>query len=283
MFSALREHLARPPLFSVYSADKLWTDDHVSSQMLQHHLDPSSDVASRNHDFIRRAGHWMVDQFGLIERPVLDLGCGPGLYAHELARLGAKVMGLDFSRRSIEFAKARAQEESLSATFEVADYRTYDTDKSFDLICLVYGDYGVLAPEQRRRLLQRAQQWLEPGGVIVLDVFGALHLSSVREASTIEAHLGGGFWSPNPHFVLTTRFRYEDAGAYLDRFLVVEEERQWEVFNWLQCFDRERLQAELTEVGLEVSAWLGSVAGDPFDTESPEFAVVARKLGKEST
>ncbi len=171
----------------------------------------------------------------------------------------------------------------LSATFKVADYLTYDTDESFDLICLVYGDYGVLAPEQRRQLLQRAQRWLEPGGVIVLDVFSTLHLRSVGEASSIDAHLDGGFWSPNPHFVLTTRFRYEDAGAYLDRFLIVEEERQWEVFNWLQCFDRERLQAELTEVGLEVSAWLGSVAGDPFDTESPEFAVVARKVGEEAT
>ena len=251
--------------------------------MLQHHLDPYSDIASRNHDFIRRAALWLVDEFGLIERSVLDLGCGPGLYAHKLARLGAKVTGLDFSRRSIEFAETRADEEGLSATFKVADYLTYDTDESFDLICLVYGDYGVLAPEQRRQLLQRAQRWLEPGGVIVLDVFSTLHLRSVGEASSIDAHLDGGFWSPNPHFVLTTRFRYDSAGAYLDRHLIVEEDRRWEVFNWMQCFDRERLQAELTEVGLEVSAWLGSVAGDPFDRESPEFAVVARRVGEEAT
>jgi len=279
MFSVLREHLARPPLFSVYSADRLWTDDHVSTQMLRHHLDPTSDLASRNHDFIRRAGRWLVEQFGLIDRSVLDLGCGPGLYAHEFARHGANVTGVDFSRRSIDFARARAHEERLSATFEVADYRTYDTDRSFDLICLIYGDYGVLPPEERLQLLQRVQRWLEPGGVVVLDVFGAPHLSSVQEASTIEAHIGGGFWSPNPHFVLTTRFLYEDQWAYLDRFLVVEDEREWEVFNWLQCFDRERLQAEMTEVGLGVSAWLGSVAGDPFDPASPEFAVVARRVG----
>ncbi len=101
MFSTLREHFTRPPLFSVYSVHRLWADDHISSRMLEHHLDPDSDIASRNHAFIRRAASWLVDEFDLVGRRVLDLGCGPGLYAMELARREVEVTGVDFSNRSI--------------------------------------------------------------------------------------------------------------------------------------------------------------------------------------
>ena len=68
----------------------------------------------------------------------------------------------------------------------------------------------------------------------------------------------------------------QDRAAYLDRYLVVEASRRWEVFNWLQCFDRPALEAELASAGLRVEQCLGSVAGDPFDAQSTEFAVVAR-------
>jgi len=49
MYKELSEICDRPQPFSVYTAEKLWNDPHVSNQMLKHHLDPSSDIASRNH------------------------------------------------------------------------------------------------------------------------------------------------------------------------------------------------------------------------------------------
>jgi SAM-dependent methyltransferase len=282
MFSILREHLARPPLFSVYSAHTLWTDDHVSSRMLEYHLDPLNDIASRNQAFIQRAATWLAGEFDLVGREVLDLGCGPGLYALELAMLGAKVTGLDFSTRSIDYARGQALAKGLQVEFEVADYLSYETERAFDLICLIYGDYCALGPEQRTELMRRAQRWLKPGGSIVFDVFTRIHLGAVEETTSFTSCPDGGFWSAAPHFVFNTRFKYEDAGAYLDRFLVVEEETEWEVFNWLQCFDPIQLEDELAAAGLRVAQCLGSVAGDPFNEVAQEFAVVAQPANEET-
>lgn len=49
----------RPPPFSLTSVEKLWTDEHVSSQMLEHHLDAASDAASRSHAFIDASAAWI--------------------------------------------------------------------------------------------------------------------------------------------------------------------------------------------------------------------------------
>jgi SAM-dependent methyltransferase len=276
MFSTLREHFARPPLFSVYSARTLWTDDHISSRMLEHHLDPESDIASRNHAFIRRAASWLVNEFDLAGRRVLDLGCGPGLYAMELARLEVEVTGVDFSRRSIRYARNHARTQGLSVNFEIGNYLIHEPHGSFDLICLIYGDYCALSPDQRSELIRRAQHWLRPGGSIVLDVFSTCHWKQVVETSSVVAWPDGGFWAADPHFVFNTRFKYEHAGAYLDRYLVVEESGLWEVYNWLQCFGQTELEDELAANGLKVRRCLGSVAGDGFDDTSTEFAVIAQ-------
>ncbi len=281
MFSTLREHSTRPPLFSVYSVHRLWADDHISSRMLEYHLDSESDIASRNHAFIRRAASWLVDEFDLVGRRVLDLGCGPGLYAMELARREVEVTGVDFSNRSIAYATKHARAQGLQVNFEVGDYLNYETPRSFDLICLIYGDYCALAPEQRAQLMRRAQRWLRPGGSIVLDVFSTSHMNQMVETTSFETWLDGGFWSADPHFVFKTRFRYEHAGAYLDRYLVVEEAGRWEVFNWLQCFDQRKLEDELAATGLKVTRCLGTVAGDVFDEASPEFAVIAQPRSQE--
>lgn len=64
-----------------------WDDPHISRQMLAIHLDPTTEAASRGFATIDRSVAWLSDSLNL--KPgdsVLDLGCGPGLYASRLAR-----------------------------------------------------------------------------------------------------------------------------------------------------------------------------------------------------
>jgi len=53
MFAALEEINERPAPFEVYTAKDLWADEHSSAQMLSFHLDKTSDVASRNAEFVK--------------------------------------------------------------------------------------------------------------------------------------------------------------------------------------------------------------------------------------
>jgi hypothetical protein len=48
-------------------------------------------------------------------------------------------------------------------------------------------------------------------------------------------------------------------------------------YDWLQHFNPERLASELADAGLEIASVLGDVAGRPFDPQSHQFAVIARR------
>ena len=60
MFRELLEINRRPAPFEVGSPAELWTDEHVSSRMLELHLDGSLDVASRKTETIARSVDWMA-------------------------------------------------------------------------------------------------------------------------------------------------------------------------------------------------------------------------------
>lgn len=78
------------------------------------HLDPDVPTASRSHAFIERSVDWLIDALDLhVGSSVLDLECGPGLYATRLARHGIEVLGVDVARRSIKYANDVAKQESL--------------------------------------------------------------------------------------------------------------------------------------------------------------------------
>lgn len=284
MYSTLKELNTRPPLFSAYTAQELWTDPHVANQMLAFHLDPEQDLASRNHAFIDRSVRWLNQSFGLDSgKRVLDLGCGPGLYANRMAGLGASVTGIDFSESSLAHARFEADSANLDAAFRHANYVDLELDGRFDLVLLIFGDFCPLGPEQRRTLLDNVRGWTAPEGRFVFDVSSSALFERVEEATTFEAVPDGGFWSPDPHFVFTARFKYPSDMAYLDRYLVVEANRTRELFNWMQCYDPASLEAELSRAGWEVESIEGNVAGEAFEPDADFFAVVARPKKPEPT
>jgi 2-polyprenyl-6-hydroxyphenyl methylase/3-demethylubiquinone-9 3-methyltransferase len=79
--------------------------------------------------------HWQADEHGF--RPLegkcaLDVGCGAGLLAEPLARLGAKVTAVDAAPELIAVAKAHAEGQGLAI-----DYRAIGVEKldgKFDLV-----------------------------------------------------------------------------------------------------------------------------------------------------
>ena len=69
-------------------------------------------------------------------RRVLDLGCGEGAYSRALARLGARVSGVDGSRRLVDVARQRAAVSGLEIAYHCRNANALEEidDGSFDLI-----------------------------------------------------------------------------------------------------------------------------------------------------
>jgi SAM-dependent methyltransferase len=267
---------ARPAPFAAYTTPEFWDDPHISGQMLALHLDPNAVPASRPHSFINRSVGWIVETVRRHEH-VLDLGCGPGLYACELARRGSTVTGLDVSRRSIEHAQCVADTERLPATFRLANYLEDDLGSGYDLALLIYEDYCALSPAQRVLLLRRVHDTLDPGGSIVFDVTASTRFDQVREGVVREPDLMDGFWAPRPYEGMHETWKYPDLRLILDRYTITRNEQVRVYWNWMHCLTPNAVTNELAAAGLDLTGLYGDVAGAAFSAESATFAVIAQR------
>jgi SAM-dependent methyltransferase len=266
----------RPEPFSVYTTPEFWNDPHISERMLHHHLDSSTYFSSRPHDFIDRSVEWMVTRFKIgAGSRVLDLGCGPGLYAERLARRGAAVIGIDASHRSIDYAREVASREGLAAEYIAGSYLDIPLPADIDLALLIYRDLCALGPDQRQALLGAVRTSLADGGSLVFDVQGASGFEDTKEEVIEAENLHDGFFAPAPYLGRMERFRYPDERLVLERYTITDADGTREFYNWNQFLSPADIEVELGAAGFDTVEFLGSVAGDPFDPEWWEFAVAA--------
>lgn len=112
---------------------------------------------------------------------VLDVGCGPGRHAHEMARRGVEVVGVDISERFVDLAGAGAPD---GATFVRGDARALAFDAEFDAaVSLCQGAYGLGGPGpfvgdpqnlgSDLAVLEAMRRALRPGGRVALSAFSA--------------------------------------------------------------------------------------------------------------
>ncbi len=277
MYDRLVEQHRRPQPFGVYTAATLWTDDHISGRMLAHHLEADTDIASRKAATIDAIVAWIDRAVGLSGKRVTDLGCGPGLYATRMAARGADVTGIDFSKRSIAFAREAAAAAGLPIDYRHQDYLAGEFPAGQDLIVLIYGDLCALSPAQRQTLYGKVVGALKPGGVFICDVFSLAQYAEREETVSYGRRFMDGFWAAGDYFGFLNTFLYDELKLALDRYLIVEAERTREVFNWLQYFDPRELSEELAAAGLASEAIVDALTGGPWEDGSRMFAVVARR------
>jgi len=255
-----------------------WTDPYIAQQMLAAHLDPTTDAASRRSETIDRTVAWIVDELAL--RPgdhILDLGCGPGLYASRLAEKGLRVTGVDFSQSSIAYASRQARERGLQIRYRCQDYLDLDDHSEYEAALLIYGDFCPLSPDQRRKLLANIHRALKSRGALVLDVSRDQALDRPQEKRHWYAS-PGGFWRPGPHLVLESEFSYPEIALHLDQYLVIEQTGALSVYRvWRQEYSPESIVSELEAGGFEVESLWGDLCGTPLSQAEEWIGVVARR------
>ncbi len=275
MYDLLKRLAVNPVPFCHYTAPELWTRPHTARQMLAYHLDGSNDIASRSSAAIEAITSWIDDRFSVRGKAVCDLGCGPGLYARQLAQRGAEVTGFDISSCSLAHARQLCSDLDTEPCFMSGNYLNDPLPSDQDLVLLIYADYCALSPQQRAHLLAKMRGQLRDGGHIILDVFSDLIFSQLSESLTIEQDLMGGFWAPAPYVGLKRSWLWPETMLALDHYLIANESEQFEICNWTQYFSPEDLRRELASFGFEKVQMVDMRTREALGDEPPrEFAAI---------
>ncbi len=111
---------------------------------------------------------------GAFQGDVLDVGCGSGENAIELAAHGLHVLGVDWAAAAVEMARAKAAERALDVEFEVADAHRLDLlGRSFDTI-LDSALFHTFSDEARSTYVPSLERVTRSGSIVLLLCFSDL-------------------------------------------------------------------------------------------------------------
>lgn len=210
-------------------------------------------------------------------RSILDLGCGTGMFAAEMARDGTcDVVGVDPASAMLDIARKRRG--GRRATWIEGDARTLELGRRFELIVLTGHVFQVfLTKEDRAAILRTIAQHLSPDGRFIFDSRNP----KMEEWKT---------WTPEDS---RKRFTHPDLGeiiawhdvspmdgagvvAYRSFFKVAAEGMTYCAAARI-CFpSRESIAEQIRDAGLAVDRWFGDWHGTPWTETSKEIIALGR-------
>lgn len=271
-------NLSKKPKLYEKSTAEFWNDSYISKKMLEAHLNPNFDVASRSVSTINASVEWLNEKlFKNEQMSILDLGCGPGLYSSRLCEVGYTVTGIDFSKRSIDYARNSAIKNNLEIEYIQKNYLLIDYENQFDVIMLIFCDFGALTNQERDILLKKIYKALKPGGIFFFDVFTEMNRNENNTGRHWEV-AKHGFWNVKPYIALTETFIYPNEDTLLDQTIVLTEDEEVHFYRiYLHYYDKNKMVNLLNKFGFRNHRFYSDVTGKPYSKESTTLAVATIK------
>lgn len=272
--------LSQKPEIFTRTEEEFWNDPYISKKMLEAHLNPELDGASRSFETIDRSVRWLTEK--ILPAPeenikIFDLGCGPGLYTSRLARAGYSMTGIDYSERSISYAKKQAEAENLEIKYLYQNYLTIDYQEEFDVIMLIYCDLGALTDKERDILLDKIYRALKPGGLFIFDVFTDKNRDKTSIGRSWEL-TEEGFWSREPYLALTETFLYPENDTFLDQTIVMTADKEVSLYRIYDHFYTRKTISELLDRhGFKDHNYYANLQGNSYNRDSNTIALITTK------
>jgi SAM-dependent methyltransferase len=201
---------------------------------------------------------------------VLDVPCGDGRLALELARRGCLVTGVDISEEFLRAARASAAGRGLAVDWRKAEMRDLPWREEFDGAFCAGSSFGFLGDAGDLEFLRAASRTLKPGARFAIDAVKAEEIllplspeSRVMEVEDIR------FEAEN---------RYDRATRSMEsRYTITRGARRETRTARHRIYSLAEVRGMLEEAGFEEIEALGSLSGEPFQAGSTRLILVAAR------
>jgi SAM-dependent methyltransferase/ribosomal protein S18 acetylase RimI-like enzyme len=204
---------------------------------------------------------------------VLDLCCGQGRHAVELARRGFDISGADLSEYLLGLAQQAAADANVTVRFERCDMRELPWADEFDAVINMFTAFGYLeSDEEDEKVLHAVRTALRPGGQLVMDL-------PSREAFMKMIPHGHRDWFESEGRLVLDEHTWDAERGWLRLARTIVEpdgSRRHKGFD-LRVYTHPEIIAMLRRAGLEWQRTYADVQMSDFGPDSRRMLLIARK------
>jgi SAM-dependent methyltransferase len=200
---------------------------------------------------------------------ILDLACGPGRHALELARRGYRVTGVDATAGFVDQAASRAAREGLDLDLVHDDMRRFCRAGSFDGVINLATSFGYFDDARDDlRVLTNVHRSLRAGGALLMELQGKELVARTLRRRDWREEAGG--------FLLTEQSVRDDWTWVDNRLIFLVEGARQELVLSHRLFSAAELAALLARAGFASLSVFGSLGGSAYDERAASLVALAR-------
>jgi SAM-dependent methyltransferase len=200
---------------------------------------------------------------------VLDVPCGDGRLALELAARGCRVTGVDISPDFLAAARTSAAARGLDVQWRQSDMRDLPWRGEFDAACCAGSSFGFFDDEGNAAFVAAVARTLVPGGRFFGDF---------KAAESILPNFRESYEVPVGDILFAAKNSYDPAAGTMESLYTVTRGNAVEKKRAVhRIYTTREILSMLSAAGLGGFETCGSVGGEPFRLGSPRLFVVATK------
>lgn len=221
----------------------------------------------------------LLQEYGIEDGLVLDLGCGTGSLTEQLAKKGYDMIGVDNSSDMLEIAMDKKAASGLDILYllqDMRDFELYGTVRAVVSICdsMNY----ILSEDELTTVFRLVNNYLDPGGIFIFDLNTIYKYSCLMGDATIAENREEG------SFIWENSYYEEDRMNEYDLTLFIRQDfglyEKYEETHYQKAYELETVKQLLADAGMEyICAYDAFTREQPRD-DSERIYVAAREKGK---
>ncbi|MCG8344038.1 MAG: class I SAM-dependent methyltransferase [Chlorobiales bacterium] len=200
---------------------------------------------------------------------VMDIACGAGRHALELARRGFRTTANDLSPFLLECTRTEAERENISLECTRQDMRDITAENAYDLVVQLFSSFGYFrTKEEDLRVLLNVHRSLKKDGWYILDLINPVYLK--KKLVPVSSRTIKG--------LQVLEKRRIEAGRIVKQITISSPDDSISFEESVRLYEPESIEKMLGEAGFTVEKVFGDYEGSAYaDETSSRMMIFARK------
>lgn len=220
----------------------------------------------------------LLNEHGITEGLVLELGCGTGSLTELLAEKGYDMIGVDISSDMLDIAMGKREKSGKDILYLLQDMREFELYGTVRaVVCVCDSINYLMSEEELLEVFRLVNTYLDPGGIFIFDMNTAYKYRMIGDATIAENRDQASFIWEN------TWYEEEQVNEY-DLTIYAEAGqgmyRRYHETHYQKAYDPQLVSELLQKAGMEFLAAYDAFARESVKQDSERIYFIAREHGK---